>query len=263
MNQEPIEELVRVADANLHLLKGGSGPPLLVFHGTSGNPGWPSYHRALADYFTVYAPSHPGFGKSEQLPWIASITDMAHYYLGLVDELELGRVSLMGFSMGGWIVAEMAAMCAHNLNRLVLVDAEGIRPHKGEIAELFNVAGSEVLKLSFYDSSQVPDYKELFERELTDEEQAEKRQNQEMATRLCWKPYMHNPQLPAYLKRVRTPTLIIWGRQDKIAPLSCAELYHEALANSSLHIIDNCGHAPQLEKPQEFLEAVVPFLRGA
>jgi pimeloyl-ACP methyl ester carboxylesterase len=56
------------------------------------------------------------------------------------------------------------------------------------------------------------------------------------------------------------PTLIVWGRQDAIVPLNCAELYQRALVNSTLHVIDRCGHSPALERPREFLTAVLGFL---
>ena len=74
---------------------------------------------------------------------------------------------------------------------------------------------------------------------------------------------MNNPNLPHYLKRVSTPTLILWGREDAIVPVECADLYRQAIRNSRVHLIERCGHSPQIEKPQEFLDAVVPFLQGA
>jgi len=254
------EETVDNMGAALDLFKGGSGPPLLVLHGAGGNPGWLGYHHALSRHFTVYAPSHPGFNGSEALPWIDSIPAVAHYYLGLLEDLGLNHVALLGFSMGAWIAAEMVAMCSHNVKRMVLVSAVGIKPHKGEIAELFNVPRSEVEKLRFYDEAQVPGYAELYGRESTPEEKTLERHNREMAARLCWKPYMYNPNLPEYLRKVNLPTLLVWGRQDAIVPLECGEQLEEILPNSSLHVIDQCGHSPQVEKPHEFLDAVMPFL---
>ena len=59
-----------------------------------------------------------------------------------------------------------------------------------------------------------------------------------------------------------TPTLIVWGRQDAIIPVECGELFQRALPNSTLRIIDNCGHSPAVEKPQEFLNLVTEFLAG-
>jgi pimeloyl-ACP methyl ester carboxylesterase len=52
----------------------------------------------------------------------------------------------------------------------------------------------------------------------------------------------------------------VWGRQDAIVPLNCGELYHQAIPGSTLSVIDECGHSPQIEKPEEFLAAVAPFL---
>ena len=86
--------------------------------------------------------------------------------------------------------------------------------------------------------------------------------NREMASRLCWRPYLYNPSLPYYLRKTNTPALIVWGRQDAIIPLECGRLFEKALPNSSLKIIDDCGHSPAIEKPQEFLAAVNLFLSG-
>jgi len=183
------------------------------------------------------------------------MTDVAHFYLGFMRVLGLERPSIMGFSMGGWIAAEIAAMRSDRLRGLVLVDAVGIRPRGEPIAEVLMAPPQEVQKLAYYDLSQAPP-----EPTLTPEEQAVQWSNREMASRLCWKPYMHNPKLPDYLRLVRVPTLIVWGRKDRIAPLECVEMYHEVLQGSTLHVIDQCGHAPQREKPQEFLEVTVRFL---
>ena len=73
---------------------------------------------------------------------------------------------------------------------------------------------------------------------------------------------MHNPSLPFYLAKVNSPSLIIWGKQDAIVPAECADLYHQVLSNSTVKVIDNCGHSPQVEKPQEFQAAITGFMSG-
>jgi pimeloyl-ACP methyl ester carboxylesterase len=83
-----------------------------------------------------------------------------------------------------------------------------------------------------------------------------------MASRLCWKPYLHNLSLPYYLRKVSIPTLIVWGREDAIIPVECGELYQRALPHATLQVIDRCGHSPAIEKPQAFLQAVTTFLAG-
>ena len=253
--QSCTEEFVEVAGARTQVLKGGSGAPLLVLHGARGNPGWMPYHQELSRQFTVYATSHPGYDKSERPQWVRTITDVAHFYLGVLHALGLERAPLMGFSMGGWIAAEIAAMSPSVVKDMVLVNAVGIRPRVGEIAEVLMVSPEQTQKLAYYDLSKAPKAEEL-----TQEQQDVLWSNREMTSRLCWKPYMHNPNLPEYLKLVRVPSLIVWGRQDGIVPLNCGEIYHEVLEESSLHVIDECGHSPQIEKPQEFLNVTQGFL---
>jgi pimeloyl-ACP methyl ester carboxylesterase len=258
--QDYRDERLEVAGTQLQVLKGGQGAPLLLLHGAGGNPGWQPYHAALAQHYTVYAPSHPGYNHSRRPDWINTINDMAHFYRQCIEALGLSPVHLLGFSMGGWLAAELVAMCPPAVKSLVLVGAAGIKPHVGEIAEILMVSQDVVKKLRFYDPAQVPDYETLVNRPLTPEEEVLQWQNREMTSRLCWKPYFHNPSLPGYLHGVKVPTLIVWGRQDAIIPVHCGELYHQALANSTLHVIDRCGHSPALEKPQEFLQIVLPFL---
>ena len=262
MGQAWVDEFREYGGARLHLMKGGEGPPVLVLHGAGGNPGWMGYHREMAKSFTLYVPSHPGFEKSTRPSWIDSIDAVAHFHLGLMEEMGVERYSVLGFSMGGWIAAEMAAMSPHSLDKLVISSGVGIRPEEGEIAELFTVSREAVGAMRFFDPSQVPDYDELFGQPMTREQAAVERDNRETASRWCWSPYMYNPNLPHYLKRASMPTLIVWGREDAIVPVECAELYRQAIRNSRVHLIDRCGHSPQMEKPQEFLDAVVPFLRG-
>ena len=256
------ESRITVGQTQVELFSGGSGPPLLFLHGAGGNGGWMPYHEALAQSHTVYVPSQPGFNGTQRPGWLRTITDLAHFNIELAHRLGLDRYTLMGSSMGGWVAAEMAAMCQHDLKGLILVDAVGIRPKNGEITEIFMVSAQTRQNLRFHDASQVPDYDELYARELTPEEATMAHSNQEMASRLCWNPYMHNPSLPYYLEKVATPTLIVWGREDAIVPLDCGELYQRALPNATLRVIDHCGHSPALEKPQEFLSAVREFLSG-
>jgi pimeloyl-ACP methyl ester carboxylesterase len=243
------------------MFSGGSGPALLFLHGAGGNAGWQAWHEELAKTYTVYVPSQPGFNGTERPEWVYTITDVAHFNRAMAQALGLSQYILMGSSMGGWVAAEMAAMCSWDLRALILVDAAGIKPQHSEIAEIFMASSQTRLKQRFYDPTQVPDY-ERYTRAPTPEAQAVEHANREMASRLCWKPYLHNLSLPHYLGIVATPTLIVWGRQDAIIPLECGELYQKALPNATLTVLDRCGHSPALEKPQEFLQAVHTFLNG-
>lgn len=257
------EEFIEVAGAKIHVLKGGQGKPLVLLHSVEGNLGWRSYHRQLAQHCTVYAPTHPGFGQSQRPPWLETFSDLARFYLWILQELNLEKVTLAGHFIGGWLAAEIAVMCPHIVERLILVDAAGIQPQQGEIADIFLLGQEGTRKLAYFDPQQVPEYQELFGRKPSPEERDIQLQNQETAVRYCWKPYMYDRSLPWLLPRLRVPTLIIWGQEDRIVPLECGERYRQAIPGARLEVVARCGHCPPLEKPDEFSRLVRAFVLEA
>ena len=254
------EEFVEVGGSRVHMLKGGSGEPLLLLHGAGGNSGWLRYVQALADQFTVYVPSHPGFGHSDRPEWLESIPDLASFYTWFLEQTGLEGIRAIGFSMGGWLAAEMAVMCRHAFSKLLLVNPAGIKPEQGEIADIFIISPAQVTELMFHDPQQAPEYDQLYGQAPTPEEIELAERNREMSVRLCWKPYMYDPRLPGLLSRVRVPARIVWGREDRFVPMECGRLYQKAISGSDLVVIDNCGHLPQVEKPGEFVKAALEFL---
>ena len=254
------EEFIAVAGVNIHLLKGGQGKPLVIFHSVEGNLGWRPYHHQLAQHYTVYAPTLPGFGRSQRPPWLETFSDLARFSLWLLQALRLEHVSVLGHFMGGWLTAEMAVMCPQVLHRLILVDAAGIQPQQGEIADIFLLGQEGTRKTAWFDPQQTPEYQELFARKPSPEERDIQAQNQETAVRYCWKPYMQSRSLPWLLPRLQVPTLIVWGREDRIVPLECGELYQQAIPRSRLEVLDQCGHYPHLEQPDTFTRLVRDFL---
>ena len=253
------EELVQVGGTKIQLFKGGSGEPLLLLHGSGGNRGWLRYVQSLAKQYTVYLPTHPGFGASERPDWIQNMQDLACFYTWFQEEQGLESARCIGFSMGGWLAAEMAVMCQHSFSKLMLVDPVGIKPQRGEITDIFLMAPAQIAELSFHDAKQVPEYDEIFGQTPTAGQAALAERDREMAVRLCWKPYMHDPRLSTLLARVRFPTRIVWGREDRLVPTECGHLYQEAIHGSDLVIFESCGHSPQIEKPEEFAQTALEF----
>ena len=258
------EEIIKVAGVDLQIIKGGAGEPLLILHDEMGHQSWLNYHQTLSDNYTLHIPSHPGFGKTPALDWIMNMRDMAGWYLHALDELGLGPVNVAGFSLGGWLAAEMAVMNPAMFKKMVLVGPTGVKPPVGEIYDMFLEVAKEFITASFLDASKV----EEFQTVCPDDESPEQAESWEVAReeacRLGWRPYMFYAALPQLLQRLKIlPTLIVWGRQDAIVPLSAGELYHESIPGSRLVVLEDCGHRPEVEKTGDFVELVHQFLSGS
>ncbi len=251
------EEQVQLAGATIRLVKGGSGSPVLVLHDEMGNPGWLDAYEALAAKHAVYVPSHPGFDTSPRLDWIATVRDLACWYVRALEELGVGPVPVVGCSFGGWLAAEIAAMCPHRFSKLVLAAPPGLRPPVGEIFDEFLVTTDDFLKTCFADEAA---YERAFGGEVTAEERRRREVAREQTCLLTWRPYMYDPALLHLLPGITAPALLIWGREDAIVPLSAGEAYRDAIPHARLEVIDRCGHFPHLEQAGAFAQLVERFL---
>lgn len=254
------ESRVEVAGGKVHLLTSGAGEPVLVLHRDVGNPGWLPFYEQLAQHYAVYVPSHPGFDQSERPEWMRNVRDMAVVYQWLLKELRLHTLSVIGLGFGGWLAAEMATMDHHQLHKLVLVSAMGVKPTKGDILDQFLLYTTDYLRAGFYDPSKMD---ELYGKEPEVDQLVTWEINREMTTRIAWKPYMFNPALPVLLRGVETPTLIVWGKEDKITPVNCGERYMQALPHAQLVALNECGHFVEVEKPVELAQLTLEFFKKA
>jgi len=142
----------------------------------------------------------------------------------------------------------------------VLVDPVGLKPEGGEILDVFYHSPLELRDLMVHDPKSVPEWDELFGRAPTPAEIEVATRNREMAARLTWKPYMHNPRLPHLLPRVTNAALIVWGREDRIVPVECGAQYARLLPDATLRVLERCGHLPPVEQPDAFAGLVLDFL---
>ena len=267
-------ENITICNTQIEMLTGGSGDPLLILHGTDGSLGWLKYAQELAEEFTVYIPSHPGFGNSEKPEWIQSMTDLTFFYSWLIEELQLENCNVMGFSIGGWLTAELLSVSPNLFNKAILVDSAGIKPQNEDIVDIFLLTPQQVAELMVENVNNVPEFEKVFgdseapsgtyyitgsTGNFNPQYIADK--NRETAVRLCWKPYMFDPKLQHTLNRVNKPVQIIWGANDALIPLECAQMFHSSIPNSQLNIIDDCGHLPQMEQTDKFIKIVNDFLK--
>ena len=254
------EETRSVAGVELHFRKGGSGDPLLILNDEIGHMGALRYQEELARDYTVYIPSHPGFGPTLRLDWIMNMRDLAGWYLMALGEMGLKPVNAIGFSMGGWLAAEMAAMDPKQFNRLALVGAMGVLPPEGYIYDMFLSVPGQCITACFHDPDGTPEFQEVCPDQPAPEQAQAWEIAREEACRLGWKPYMYYPGLPNLLPRLKDlSTMIVWGREDGFVPLSAGQVYHRSIPGSRLEILNDCGHMPQVEKADQFLALMRRF----
>ena len=246
-----------VGDLALEALRLGDGRPLLILHGGGGVERAP-YLDTLAQDFEVIAPSHPGFGHSPAPDEIDTIDDLAYLYLDFLRDLARPDTVLMGYSMGGWIAAEIAVRDTRDFSHLILVDPVGIKVGDRwtrDIPDIFAMPWDEVTRRLYHD----PEPWLLKLDELSDEQLATVARNREALALYTWEPYMHNPKLKQRLHRVDVPTLLLWGESDGLVGHEYMEAFASAIPGARLETIPEAGHRPYLEQPDRFVNLVHGF----
>src|SRR5215217_2171317 len=251
-------ERITVAGAAVRLFRGGpeGGQPLVFLHGAGGHTGWMPFLDELAGRFEVFAPEHPGFGQSDDPPWLDEVADLAYFHLDLLKALGLDRVHLIGTSLGGWVAAEMAVRSTARFASLTLVGAVGVTAEGKTIPDIFRMSDDENLRRYYADPERAARRSADLARALADPAvMAVVAKNRATVTRLACRPRFHNPGLEKWLHRIDVPTLLIWGEADRIVPLAFGEAYRALIPGSRLIVLPNAGHAPFDEQKDAFLAA--------
>ncbi len=252
--------MISVAGIELEVLERGQGTPILYLHGGAGVALDVPFIDRMAKVRRVIAPSHPGFGKSALPEWIDGIDDIAHIYLELMDRLGLTRVDLVGFSVGGWIAAEIATKVPERLVRLALIGPVGVKtgsPDKLDIPDVFAMPQDKLDRLRFHDPRKNP----VHVGAMSEEELNIVARNSETLALLTWEPYMHNPKLKHRLHRVTVPTLFVRGADDGIVSAEYLERYAALVPKAKVETIAEAGHLPHVEQLEATASKVLGFLQ--
>jgi pimeloyl-ACP methyl ester carboxylesterase len=253
-------EMISVAGCAIRLYRGSpagvGAPPLVFLHGAGGHTGWMVFLEELSTRFAVFAPEHPGFGQSDDPPWLDEVADLAYFHLDLLKALGLDRVHLMGTSLGGWIAAEMAVRNTAPLASLTLVGAVGITAGGEPIPDIFRMPVEENLRRFYAD----PDRAARRVGDLAKADTSIVAKNRATVMRLAYRPRFHNPGLAKWLHRIDVPTLLLWGAEDGLVPPKFGEAYRALIPGSQLIVLPQAGHAPFDEQKAAFLAAFLDFI---
>jgi pimeloyl-ACP methyl ester carboxylesterase len=256
------EQRLQIRDIGVRLFRGGSGEPVLYLHGAGGLAGWIPFFDRLAAGHDLLVPEHPGFGNSDMPSWIRNVPDMAMYYLDVLDQLGLDGVHLVGFSLGGWIAAELAVRNCARLKTLSLIAPAGVRIKGVPTGDNFIWGPEEGARNVFHDQR----FAEAMVAQMqaaSPEDTERALANRYMAARLGWQPRWFNPDLERWLHRVQVPTLVLWGAEDKLLPSRYAEVWKQRVPGVTVEVIQGCGHVVPVEKADWAADQITTFIGGS
>jgi pimeloyl-ACP methyl ester carboxylesterase len=266
---------IEVRDTRVNYCEmGEAGTPIVFVHGLAGC--WQNFLENIPHFardHRVIALDLPGFGDSPMPPWEISI----EHYGGLVDEfcraLNLHSCVLVGNSMGGFISAEVAIAQPEWVERLMLVSAAGMshvhmrREPAEALARLMTAASPLLFRIRERGWRRWRIRSAVF-RNVFDAPHR-------LRPELLWEFANGAMEAPAFLpalgaligydihdrlERVHVPSLIVWGRDDRVIPAADALSYQRHLADSELVIFDRCGHVPMAERPVRFNRLLERFV---
>lgn len=214
--------------------------------------------RPTGPEFTVYAPDHPGFGKTERPEWLTGVDDLLLHYEELFRALNLERPVLAGFSLGGWIAAAFAVTYPDRPSALILLNSAGIHVEGHTVGDLAALSRDALSEAVFHDRAAADEY---WKARVHPEERL--RQYRAMVTTalLAWNPWF-DPKLERRLRRVQVPALVLWGEHDRLIPPVYGEAFRDAIPAAELEILPDCGHMAPIERPEAVAEAIIRFSRN-
>lgn len=264
-------EQLTVHNLNIHYYQGGpaSGETLVLLHGFAADKdNWLRFSRPLTQDYRVIALDLPGFGDSDLPPGSYDVGTQAERLADILDELGVQQAHVLGNSMGGQIAALFAARYPERVRSLALFANAGIEsPHKSELYQLLT-SGSpnplvvkqpqdfdKLLRFVFVEPPYLP---ESLKRYLGERAMAKATHYDQVFKQLVERPVPLAPELP----KIQAPTLLLWGRQDRVLDVSSIEVMQPLLNKPNVVIMDNVGHAPMLERPEESALLYRGFLEG-
>jgi pimeloyl-ACP methyl ester carboxylesterase len=261
------EEVVPVWNGrlNIRVKVAGAGAPLLYLHPAAGLA-WDPFLSHLAQNFTVYAPEFPGtsVGDPYAIHAVDHLSDVVLIYEEIVRTLGLQRPVVVGQSFGGMIAAELCAAYPALPSKVVLLDPIGLWRADLPIANWVATPPDQLPSLLFLDPSS-PEAQSMLALPDDPDQAAAAVAGMVWAFGSTGKFTWPIPDrgLRSRLHRLTAPALVIWGREDALAPVGYLDEWTGELPDSQGVVIDKSGHIPQVEQLDLTIAAVDPFLTTA
>lgn len=275
--QPPQDRYIQVGEINTrYWALGEQGSSVLLLHGIGASmEDWLLNVHALAERHRVYAVDIVGFGRSDKPSAPYSFSYMAQFVKDFVKTLGIDRAHLIGHSMGGGIALEFVMRFPERVQKLVLVASARMGrnlylpfrvctlPRIGErLTRPSRKGTAQLIGDAVYDPALVTDEWVELGYEMSALPGAQEVILSALRTSCNLRGMRRDVTAPivANLSSISAPTLIIWGKQDQLLPVSQAYVAEEGIPNSRLHLLDRCGHIPQRECAEAFNDLVTEFL---
>jgi pimeloyl-ACP methyl ester carboxylesterase len=266
---EPVKKDIPVFSYKIHYLEAGRGTPVILLHGSGGEGArWMPTIKGLASEFRVIAPDQIGWGNSDKPMTIYHSGVFAEFLARFMKEIGVPKAALVGQSMGAAVALQMAVSYPQLVDRMVLVNGGGFRSandpprtgapdwHARQIANAGTLAESrEYLEKMYYNHALISD--KLVEDNLILRLRSAHTAEAVQIANARGLGGVTEEQVRA----IKTPTLLVWGANDKLSPVVNADKLNAAIAGSRKVLIDKAGHYPFIEHPEQFNQAVRDFLK--
>jgi pimeloyl-ACP methyl ester carboxylesterase len=266
---EPVRKDIPVFSYKIHYLEAGRGTPVILLHGSGGEGArWMPTIKGLASEFRVIAPDQIGWGNSDKPMTIYHSGVFAEFLARFMKEIGVPKAALVGQSMGAGVALQMAVNYPQLVDRMVLVNGGGFRSpndpprtgapdwHARQIANAGTLAESrEYLEKMYYNHALISD--KLVEDNLILRLRSAHTAEAVQIANARGLGGVTEEQVRA----IKTPTLLVWGANDKLSPPVNADKLNAAIAGSRKVLIDKAGHYPFIEHPEQFNQAVREFLK--
>jgi len=258
----PPQQTVIVHGHKLAYYEAGKGSAVILIHGLGADSRhWAANIGPLSQNFRVITLDQIGYGQSDKPLMRYTVENFSDYLHGFLQAVKISKASLVGNSLGGWVALDFTLRHPQRVEKLVLVDAAGLRP---SAALKWPEGGPKALSLVnthwFFDLMEAN--KEWATTDLGPNGFERHVQNGDSYTVASSVAEMITGREfeDKKLGKVHVPTLIIWGRDDLLIPLAMGESLNKGIKGSQLRVIEGTGHIPMVGKPAEFNEAVAKFL---
>jgi len=247
----------------MRVLSKGNGPALVFFHGPWGLH-WDPFLDALAQHFTVHAPEHPGTtpGAPDDIYHLDGLWDLILCYDELLEQLGLENAAFVGHSFGAMVACEVAAAYPRRAGRLALIDPIGLWREDAPVRNWMLLNSQELAGAIFRDPASAG-ARRMFAPADDEETRVAAQIGLTWAMGTTGKFIWPIPDkgLKKRIHRVKAPTLLIWGAEDRLVPPVYAEEFRRQIAGARVETVKEAGHAPHLEQPAAVSEMVRNFLR--